>query len=295
MSVHDAQYNWVEQMPQRVRPYLMLARVDRPIGTWLLLWPCLWALFLASHQQGAHFPSIQTLVFVIAGAMLMRGAGCTLNDIIDRDYDKKVYRAMQRPLAAGTLSLRAAWVFLFGQLIFASQILFFFNTTSIWLGCAVLPIVALYPFMKRITFWPQLWLGLAFNWGALLGWAIVTNSLDVRALLLYIGGVFWTLGYDTIYAHQDREDDALIGIKSTALLFGENTKTWLSFFYLTTWACFTLANPGSSALHLASNTLMLMHLAWQVRQLDIHNAEKCLALFRSNRLFGLIVWFYFIT
>ena len=224
-SVADATGNWVDKTaPPWSRPYLRLARLDRPIGSWLLLLPCWWSCALAAIA--AHnTPSVAQLALFFVGAFAMRGAGCTYNDIVDRDLDASVERTRSRPIPSGQVSVFSAGVCLVAQALIGLSVLLSFNVFTIGLGIASLVIVAVYPFMKRITYWPQIVLGLAFSWGALMGWAAVFARLDAPALLLYAGSIAWVIGYDTIYAHQDREDDALIGIKSTALLFGERTKS----------------------------------------------------------------------
>ena len=204
---------WIDQIaPHWSRGYLKLARLDRPIGTWLLLWPCLWSIALASPANTATPPYDLLLLFAL-GAMVMRGAGCTYNDIVDRDFDAKVTRTALRPIPAGDVTIRQAWLFLGLQLLIGLVILLQFNLVTVGLGLASVLLVVTYPFMKRITYWPQAWLGLTFNWGALMGWTAVTGSLGWPAVALYAAGFCWTLGYDTIYAHQDKEDDALIGVK----------------------------------------------------------------------------------
>ena len=231
-SVADATGNWVDTLaPAWSRPYLRLSRLDRPIGSWLLLIPCWWSAALAAVAVHASAPSLLRLVLFFIGAFAMRGAGCTWNDIVDRDLDKSVERTASRPIPSGQVSVRQAAAFLVLQALVGLAVLLSFNGFTIALGIASLVIVAVYPFMKRITYWPQIVLGLAFSWGALMGWAAALGRLDLPALLLYAGSISWVIGYDTIYAHQDREDDALIGIKSTALLFGPRTKPMLALFY----------------------------------------------------------------
>jgi 4-hydroxybenzoate polyprenyltransferase len=285
-AILDATGNWVDRhAPAIARPWLRLARLDRPIGTWLLLWPCWWAIALASGDIGLM------LVFAL-GAVVMRGAGCTFNDIVDRDLDAQVARTANRPLPSGAVSVVAAWIFLIAQCGVGLAILLSLNDFAIAVGGASLFPVAVYPFMKRITYWPQLFLGIAFNWGALLGWAAVTGTLALPAIWLYLGGIFWTLGYDTIYAHQDAGDDALIGVKSTALKFGANSKPAIAGFYAAALAMFALAGWGAGTgwgfwpiLGLAG-----AHLAWQVIALQSDNPANCLRLFRSNRDFGAILF-----
>ncbi|HJU15398.1 MAG TPA: 4-hydroxybenzoate octaprenyltransferase, partial [Stellaceae bacterium] len=214
-------------LPRRVRPYARLARLDRPIGTWLLLFPAWWGIALA----GTGWPDLRLFALFALGAVAMRGAGCTLNDIADRHYDGQVARTRLRPLPSGAVSVPQAVAFLCAQLAIGAAVLLSLNLTAILLGVAVLALIVPYPFMKRITYWPQVFLGLNFNWGALLGWAAVAGALAAAPVLLYLGGVFWTIGYDTIYAHQDKEDDARIGVKSSALALGSQTRPWLFMFY----------------------------------------------------------------
>ena len=231
-SVADATGNWVDTLaPAWSRPYLRLARLDRPIGSWLLLLPCWWSSALAAIAAHQAAPSLLHIVLFFVGAFAMRGAGCTWNDIVDRDLDASVERTRSRPIPSGQVTVGQALAFLVLQALVGLVVLISFNTFTIALGIASLAIVAIYPFMKRITYWPQIVLGLAFSWGALMGWAAAFGRLDAPAVLLYAGSIAWVIGYDTIYAHQDREDDALIGIKSTALLFGDRTKPMLSLFY----------------------------------------------------------------
>jgi 4-hydroxybenzoate polyprenyltransferase len=230
-SVADATGNWVDTLaPGFLRPYLRLSRLDRPIGSWLLLIPCWWSSALAAIAAGARAPNLVHIVLFFIGAYAMRGAGCTWNDIVDRDLDAAVERTRSRPIPSGQVSVARAAIFLVVQALVGLAVLLSFNRFTIALGIASLVIVAVYPFMKRITYWPQIVLGLAFSWGALMGWAAAFGSLAVPPLLLYAGSIAWVIGYDTIYAHQDREDDALIGIKSTALLFRERTKPMLAAF-----------------------------------------------------------------
>jgi len=292
-SVADATGNWVDTIaPAWSRPYLRLARLDRPIGSWLLLLPCWWSVALAAIAAGSAAPSLAHIVLFFIGAFAMRGAGCTWNDIVDRDLDASVERTRSRPIPAGQVSVKQAFAFLALQALVGFLVLISFNGFTIALGIASLAIVAVYPFMKRITYWPQIVLGLAFSWGALMGWAAAFGRLDSPAFLLYAGAIAWVIGYDTIYAHQDREDDALIGIKSTALLFGERTKRMLSLFY--GLAVLLIGAAGFSAgagLVFALGLLAFAgHLAWQVVRLDIDDPDRCLALFKSDRDAGLILF-----
>ncbi|MFC4347428.1 4-hydroxybenzoate octaprenyltransferase [Kordiimonas lipolytica] len=277
--------------PAALRPYLKLARMDRPVGTWLLLWPCLWSTALAADGALTFHHGYLMLLFAI-GALVMRGAGCTYNDIIDRNFDGAVERTKSRPIPAGEVSLKGAWAFLVLQCLIGFLVLIQLNPFAIMVGLGSLAMVAIYPFMKRITYWPQAWLGLTFNWGALVGWAAVRGSLDWPAIILYAGGLFWTLGYDTIYAHQDKEDDALIGVKSTALALGAKTRPAISLFYgLFIFALLgagILANLG--IIYYPVLALAGLHLAAQIRRVNIDDAAVCLEVFRSNIAFGWIVF-----
>jgi len=292
-SVADATGNWVDTIaPAWTRPYLRLARLDRPIGSWLLLLPCWWSAALAAIAAGSAGPSPMHIALFFVGAFAMRGAGCTWNDIVDRDLDGSVERTRSRPIPSGQVSVRQAFGFLLLQALIGLAVLVSFNRFTIALGIASLAIVAVYPFMKRITYWPQIVLGLAFSWGALMGWAAAFGALAMPPLLLYAGSIAWVIGYDTIYAHQDREDDALIGIKSTALLFGERTKPILTSFYALAVALIGAAGYGAGAgLVFAFGLLAFAgHLAWQVIRLDINDPDRCLALFKSDRDAGLILF-----
>ncbi len=286
-----ARAHWAYRLaPAPARPYLMLARVDRPIGTWLLLFPCWWGMGLAAAATGSPPDWRLALLFAI-GALVMRGAGCTYNDLADRDIDAKVARTAERPIPSGRVSPRQATVFLTAQLLVGLAVLLQLNAFSIWLGIASLALVFTYPFMKRVTYWPQAWLGLTFNWGALMGWAAVTGSLAWPPVLLYLAGVAWTLGYDTIYAHQDREDDALVGVKSTALRLGGATKPWLAGFYGLTLALMLAAGlaTGLAWPYLLGLAGVAAHFAWQVATLDIDDPAGCLARFNANRFVGWIL------
>ncbi len=292
-SVADATGNWVDTIaPAWSRPYLRLSRLDRPIGSWLLLIPCWWSAALAAVAAHASAPSFWRLALFLIGAFAMRGAGCTWNDIVDRDLDKSVERTASRPIPSGQVSVRQAAAFLVLQALVGLAVLLSFNGFTIALGIASLVIVAVYPFMKRITYWPQIVLGLAFSWGALMGWAAAFGRLGLPALLLYAGSISWVIGYDTIYAHQDREDDALIGIKSTALLFGPRTKPMLALFYGV--AVILLGGAGYTAgagLVFALGLLAFaVHLGWQIARLDIADPDNCLAVFKSDRDAGLILF-----
>jgi 4-hydroxybenzoate polyprenyltransferase len=291
--VADATGNWVDtRAPAWSRPYLRLARLDRPIGSWLLLLPCWWSSALAAVAAHQVAPRVTHLVLFFVGAFAMRGAGCTWNDIVDRDLDASVERTRSRPIPSGQVSVAQAAAFLVLQALVGLLVLVSFNSFTILLGIASLAIVAVYPFMKRITYWPQIVLGLAFSWGALMGWAAAFGRLSLPALLLYAGSIAWVIGYDTIYAHQDREDDALIGIKSTALLFGERTKPILSAFYALAVVLIAAAGflAGAGAVFAIGLLVFAAHLAWQVVRLDIADPDLCLTLFKSDRDAGLILF-----
>ena len=281
------QGDWVERrLPPRLRPFARLARLDRPIGTWLLLFPGWWGIALASRR----WPDPVLLLLFAIGAVAMRGAGCTLNDIADRDYDGQVARTRLRPLPSGAVSVRQAVSFLLLLLTIGAAVLFSLNRTTILLGAAVLALIGTYPFMKRITYWPQVFLGLNFNWGALIGWTAVTGALAWPALLLYVGGVFWTVGYDTIYAHQDKEDDIRIGVKSSAIALGARTKPWLFAFYgaaVLLWSASGYV-AGLGAMFWIGLTAAAVQLAWQAARVATENPVDCLRKFRSNRAVG---WF----
>jgi 4-hydroxybenzoate polyprenyltransferase len=291
--VADATGNWVDTVaPSWSRPYLRLSRLDRPIGSWLLLMPCWWSLALAAgiaHELG-RLPLDIALFFV--GAFVMRGAGCTWNDISDRDLDAMVERTRSRPIPAGQVSVPRAFAFLVTQALIGLAVLLQFNRFAVITGIASLVIVAVYPFMKRITWWPQIVLGLAFSWGALMGFAVTFGRIDPTALVLYAGSIAWVIGYDTIYAHQDAEDDALIGIKSTARLFGARTHQALIVFYglavILIGAALALAGAGVAAwIGLAA---FAAHLVWQIARFEIGDPALCLRVFKSNRDAGLLLF-----
>ena len=294
-----AKGNWVDtHAPGWSRPYLRLSRADRPIGTWLLLIPCLWGLGAASLMQGAFTAHHAWIALGCAiGAWLMRGAGCTWNDITDRDIDDKVERTRSRPIPSGQATVKGAVIWMVIQSLLAFCILLTFNWTAIALGVGSLALVCVYPFAKRFTWWPQVFLGLAFNWGALLAWTAATGSLSLAPVFLYTAGIAWTLFYDTVYAHQDKEDDALIGVKSTARLFGDDTPRWLRRFLVITVILFTAglitalvetATPLQLTLTLCGVWAFGWHLALQLRGLHTESPEKCRETFLSNRNAGLI-------
>ncbi len=297
--------NWVDHYaPEWSRPYLRLSRADRPIGTWLLLLPCWWGLFLSAVQQGRFgWEGLWIMIGCGMGAWLMRGAGCTWNDITDRHFDGQVERTRSRPIPSGQVTAKKAAVWMVLQALIALCILLTFNTNAILLGFISLVPVAIYPFAKRFTYWPQVFLGIAFNWGSLLAWTAHSGSLGLPAVLLYAAGLAWTLFYDTIYAHQDKEDDVMIGVKSTALLFGAATPRWLTKFLILTvllmGAGIALAlidaSPLTLILALGAPWAMGWHLLWQLRKLDIDDSDGLLALFRSNRDAGMIPVLFFIV
>jgi 4-hydroxybenzoate polyprenyltransferase len=279
---------WIDRFtPRAVQPYLKLARLDRPIGTWLLLFPCWWSTALAS--QG--LPDWRPMLLFAVGAVVIRGAGCTVNDILDRDFDAKVERTRARPIPSGQVSVKQALAFLALQLLIGLVVLLQFNTTTILLGVLSLVLVFTYPLMKRITWWPQAFLGLAFNWGALVGWTAVRGELEWPALALYAAGIVWTLGYDTIYAHQDKEDDARIGVKSTALRLGDQSKIWIYAFYTLTFVGIGAAGglAGLGTWFRPVLMLAVLQLAWQVATWIPDDQNDCLAKFKSNRWFGWLV------
>jgi 4-hydroxybenzoate polyprenyltransferase len=290
--VADATGNWVDGLaPPFARPYLRLARLDRPIGSWLLLMPCWWSVGLAGMRV-EQFPSLWHIVLFFIGAFAMRGAGCTWNDLVDRNLDRLVERTRSRPIPSGQVTVAEATAFMVAQALIGFLVLIQFNRFTVFTGLASLLVVAIYPFMKRITYWPQIVLGLAFSYGALMGWPAAFGQLDWPAIVLYAGSISWVIGYDTIYAHQDREDDLLIGIKSTALLFGENTRPMLAGFYSGAVVLIGIAGliAGGRLIFVLGLIAFAAHLAWQVVRLDINDSAHCLKLFKSNRDAGLILF-----
>ncbi len=295
--------NWVDRRaPAWSRPYLRLSRADRPIGTWLLLLPCWWGLLLSMvHDGQARWFDLWILVGCAIGAFLMRGAGCTWNDITDRHIDGAVARTASRPIPSGQVSAKQALAWAVIQSLVAFCILITFPPAAIALGVLSLLPVAVYPFAKRFTWWPQVFLGIAFNWGALLAWTAHSGRLEPPAVLLYLAGMAWTLFYDTIYAHQDAEDDALIGVKSTARLFGENSPRWLARFLVITVALMGIgivwAAPDGEILQmvilLCGPWAMGWHMLWQLRRLKLDDTGRLLELFRANRDTGLIPVLFF--
>ncbi|HEY8005778.1 MAG TPA: 4-hydroxybenzoate octaprenyltransferase [Methylocella sp.] len=277
--------------PQSWHPLLELARLDRPIGWWLLLLPCWWSSTLASIYQHGSLHGRDLILFFI-GAVAMRGAGSTYNDLIDRDIDAKVERTKQRPLASGRAGIGTAKLFLGAQCLVGLAVLLCFNSFTIFLGCASLAIVGLYPFMKRISSWPQAVLGAAFAWGGLVGWSAALGFLAPAPLLLYLGAVFWTIGYDTIYAIQDIEDDAIVGIGSTARFFGDRVRVGVGSLYMLAVFCVAGALLAAKAGVLAQSGLVLfaLHLGWQTMRINPRDDALALRLFRSNRDAGLLLF-----
>jgi len=271
-----------------MHPYLRLTRLNQPTGIWLLLWPCWWSAALASYGP----PSFKILALFAAGAVVMRSAGCVFNDIIDRKFDSQVERTQARPLVSGEVSLKEAAILLALLLFVALDIAIQMKRMVLILAAVSLVLVACYPFMKRITWWPQAFLGLTFNWGALMGWAAVTGHIGLPAVLLYVGGISWTLGYDTIYAHQDQEDDMKVGIKSTALLFKSKSRQWIAGFYATATICWLAAGwvNHSGWLYYVSVVGIALQFLWQIKQVKLDDPASCLRVFRSNALLGWILF-----
>jgi 4-hydroxybenzoate polyprenyltransferase len=285
--------NWVERLlPAAARPYARLARLDRPIGWWLLLWPCWWSSALAANWVEAPLPYPVHLLLFFIGAVVMRGAGCTYNDIVDRKIDAEVARTRSRPIPSGQVSVGGALIFLLVQALIGLVVLVQFDAFTILLGTASLGTIAIYPFLKRFTNWPQIGLGISFSWGALMGWSALLGDLPWAPILLYLGCIFWVIGYDTIYALQDKEDDALAGVRSTARLFGSKAKIPIAICYAIATVLFGLSFWMAEAEIAAFVGLALgaLHLGWQVRTLDTDSPERCLKLFRSNRDYGWIIF-----
>ncbi|MEQ1647507.1 MAG: 4-hydroxybenzoate octaprenyltransferase [Hyphomicrobiaceae bacterium] len=285
--------NWVDRYaPNWFRPFGQLARFDRPIGAWLLLFPCWWGQALGEIYAGHSFPNIWYILLFFVGAFVMRGAGCTYNDIVDRNYDGRVERTASRPIPSGRVSVAEASAFAGLQCLIGLAVLLHFNWYTVVLGASSLLLVAAYPFAKRFTFWPQLVLGLTFKWGALVGFTAIVGTMALPSALLYIGCILWTIGYDTIYAHQDKEDDALLGLKSTALRFGAATHAWLTGFYIGAilfWFVATL-QAGAGWLTISALGIVALHMVWQITTLDTSDGANCLERFKSNRIIGWIVF-----
>jgi 4-hydroxybenzoate polyprenyltransferase len=287
------QSGWTSRLPARLRAYVELARLDRPIGIWLLLLPGWWAIALAGGGiVSLNRYDFKLLALFAVGAVVMRAAGCVINDLWDRKLDAQVERTRVRPLAAGTISPRGALIFLALLLCAGLAILLQIpSLVTVLTGFLAIPLIALYPLMKRITWWPQLFLGVIFNFGVLMGWSAVTWVIGLPCLLLYGAGIFWTLGYDTIYAHQDKEDDMRVGIKSTALRLGAQSRIWVAGFYAAAWVLMVLAfiTAGAGVLSLLLLLPVAAHFVWQIRRWEPDNPQNSLAVFRSNRDLGLIL------
>ena len=285
--------NWVDRYaPAFVQPYLRLGRFDRPIGTWLLLFPCWWSITLAELGTGKPYPRLDYLALFALGALAMRAAGCAFNDFIDRDIDAKVQRTASRPIPSGQVPPAAALVFVVVMSLVGLAVLVKFNNFAVYLAITSLALVLVYPFAKRFTAYPQLLLGLAFNWGALVGWASIKGTIGLPAVVLYIGCVRWTVGYDTIYAHQDKRDDAELGIGSTALRFGENTISYVGALYGSAVVLWLLAGAlaGTHLIYFLAVTLVFLQMSWQVATLDTTDPANCLRRFQSNRDVGVAVF-----
>ena len=280
----------------KIKPFYELARYDKPIGFKLLMWPCLWSYLAATFFSNKSL-EIEYIIFFIIGSIIMRGAGCTWNDFLDQKYDSKVERTKDRPLASNNISSKAALFFLFFQLVAGFLILIQFNSLTIFIGIlSIIPIV-IYPLMKRITWWPQIFLGLTFNWGAIIGWTAVTGSFSIYCIALYLGCIFWTVGYDTIYAHQDKIDDEFLGLKSSAIFLGKKSKPAISIFYLIFFISISFLlislNPMNRWLSFSLLAIIGFHLIRQIYLLDIDNPEICHSIFKSNNSIGLLVFFLF--
>lgn len=284
----------MRHIPAKLRPYVILARLDRPIGWWLLLIPGLWAITMAAGGVLAMSWYDAKVLFLFAlGAPIMRAAGCIINDLWDRKLDKQVERTAGRPLASGEISVKSAIGFLCLLLLLGLIILLQMPLVTILLGILAIPLIISYPLMKRITWWPQAFLGITFNFGALMGWAAITDIIELPALILYASGIFWTLAYDTIYAHQDKEDDMRIGIKSSALKLGADSQKYVTIFFILSWGLTAIAMilHGVGAIALAAMILPALHIKWQMQNWNIDNPENSLSLFKSNRDYGLLILF----
>ena len=293
MAFTDIRLDLISALPAPLRPYALMMRLDRPTGWWLLLLPGWWSIALHGAVAGGftlrHWGLMALFFF---GAIIMRGAGCIINDLWDRELDQKVERTRVRPLASGAVSVRQASFFLVFLLVLGLLILLQTSPFAIGLGLFSMILVILYPAMKRITWWPQAFLGITFNFGALIGWAALENSLSAAPVLLYAAGIFWTLGYDTIYAHQDKEDDIMAGIKSTARLFGARSKIWIGGFYALCWGLLALSIFIQTQTNLYTVLLLLpagLHFIWQLRRWEMDNQDSSLGMFKSNVIAGLLI------
>ncbi|MBO1111407.1 4-hydroxybenzoate octaprenyltransferase [Bordetella petrii] len=280
--------DWVERwLPRPWRPYARLCRLDRAIGTWLTLLPCIAALI----QAAGGLPDLRRLIVFSLGALLMRGIGCTVNDMCDRDIDKHVERTRFRPLTSGQLSMRNAVWFLLGQLLVCGSLLFFINEMSRWLAVAVLPFVFIYPLCKRVTYWPQVVLGICFNWGMLMAWSDTQNFLPLAGIAMWLGAVLWQVGYDSIYAYVDVRDDRQLGLRSTAMRFGARGKLWIGGFYATTIALWAWGGyaMGLGWGYQAGMAAVAVHLAWQLYTFDLQRPDRNFMLFRANLWTGALL------
>jgi 4-hydroxybenzoate polyprenyltransferase len=275
-------------VPERLRPYWLLARFDRPIGSWLLFWPAAWAIALTGHALDRW----DLILWFALGSVVMRSAGCVFNDIVDRDLDRKVARTASRPLASGRVSLKAAWIWLLLLCLVGLVVLVQLNLRAALTALASLAAVAAYPFMKRITWWPQAWLGLVFSWGALVAWPAVTGGFDLGLWLLYLGSIFWVIGYDTIYALQDIEDDALAGVKSSARALGSRARWGIALCYAIAVDCWAAAfwQVRPQALGMLALLPVTLHFGWQVLTLNRRDPVNALHRFRANRFAGLLMF-----
>lgn len=280
--------DWVERwLPRSWGPYARLCRLDRPVGTWLTLLPCLAALV----QAAGGWPTLWRLFIFSLGALLMRGIGCTINDIFDRDFDRRVERTRFRPLTSGQISLRQALYFLFGQLVVCALLLLAINAYSRWLALLLLPFVVVYPLCKRFTYWPQVVLGIAFNWGMLMAWSDTRDMVPLAGIAMWVGAVLWQVGYDSIYAYVDVRDDLELGLHSTAMRFADNGKLWISGFYVATMLLWLYAGV---ALHMAWGYYLVMaviaaHFVWQMLLFSLQRPDRSFMLFRANIWVGVLM------
>ena len=282
---------FIDRGPAMIAPYLRLMRLDRPIGIWLLFWPCIFGLQLGASFLGYSWPPGRYVLLVAIGSILMRGAGCTYNDIVDRNIDARVARTRGRPIPSGAVSVKQAWIFCAAQLVLSFGLLFFFNRFAALVAIGSLVFVASYPFMKRITWWPQAWLGLTFNWGVLFGYAAMTGTLGPSASLFYAGCFFWTLAYDTLYALTDKQDDLVVGVKSSAIRLGDRTYPWMYAFYAAAIVLMLAGGiaSGMGLIFILAMAMPALHFLWQMRKLRIDDPSLCLKLFRSNRDAGALI------
>ncbi len=276
----------------KIKIFIELTRLNKPIGFMLLFWPCLWGLSLAFHQTGEFRLFINYIILFFLGSVLMRSAGCIFNDITDKDFDKKVDRTKNRPIPSGRISTQESFVYIILLCLVAFIILIQFNFLTIILGLLSIPFVFSYPYMKRLTYWPQLFLGFTFNWGILLGWAALKGEISLEPILLYIAAIFWTLGYDTIYGFQDIYDDEIIGIKSTSIKFKENYKLFIGLCYFICVLFLIILGflEENKMYYFTFLIFPAMHLLYQMTRLDKNNSNSCLIIFKSNNFFGLLVF-----